>query len=54
MSMGTNCAPILANLFLYSYKANFIQEHLNKTNEKKQARLNCKFKCSNIPTAPSY
>ena len=23
--MGTNCAPLLADLFLYSYEADFIQ-----------------------------
>jgi hypothetical protein len=26
--MGTNCAPLLAELFLYSYKAEFIQKLL--------------------------
>ena len=31
--MGTNCAPLLADLFLYSYEAGFIQELL--TNKKK-------------------
>ena len=35
--MGTNCAPLLADLFLYSYEANFIQGILKK-NEKKLAR----------------
>ena len=35
--MGTNCAPLLADLFLYSYEADFIQELLRK-NEKKLAR----------------
>ena len=34
--MGTNCAPLLADLFLYSYEADFIQGFLNK-NEKKLA-----------------
>ena len=37
MPMGTNCAPLLADLFLYSYEADFIQELLRK-NEKKLAR----------------
>jgi hypothetical protein len=32
--MGTNCAPLLADLFLYSYEAEFIQKLLN---EKKKA-----------------
>ena len=35
--MGTNCAPLLADLFLYSYEAEFIQGLLKK-NEKKLAR----------------
>jgi hypothetical protein len=37
MPMGTNCAPLLADLFLNSYEANFIQGLLKK-NEKKLAR----------------
>ena len=28
--MGTNCAPLLADLFLFSYSADFIQELLKK------------------------
>ena len=35
--MGTNCAPLLADLFLYLYEADFIQGLLKK-NEKKIAR----------------
>ena len=35
--MGTNCAPLLADLFLYSYEADFIQGPLKKK-EKKLAR----------------
>jgi hypothetical protein len=35
--MGTNCAPLLCDLFLYSYEADFIQGLLRK-NEKKLAR----------------
>ena len=35
--MCTNCAPLLADLFLYSYEADFIQGLLKK-NEKKLAR----------------
>jgi hypothetical protein len=35
--MGTNCATLLADLFLYSYEADFIQG-LFKKNEKKLTR----------------
>jgi hypothetical protein len=34
--MGTNCAPLFADLLLYSYEADFIQG-LPKKNEKKLA-----------------
>ena len=35
--MGTNCAPLLANLFLYSYEAVFIRvQGLLKKIEKKR------------------
>ena len=35
--MGTNCAPLLADLFLYSYEANFLQDLL-KSNRKTVAK----------------
>ena len=35
--MGTNCVPLLADLFLYSYEAEFIQELL-KSGKKKLAQ----------------
>ena len=38
MPMGTTCAPLLADLFLYSYEADFIQRLLKK-NEEKLARF---------------
>ena len=42
--MGTNCAPLLADLFLYSCEVDFIQWLLKK-NEKKLARsFNFKFR----------
>jgi hypothetical protein len=31
--MGNNCAPLLADLFLYSYEADFIQGLLKKKRE---------------------
>ena len=36
IQMGTNCAPHLADIFLYSFKAEFIQ-YLLSTGEKKLA-----------------
>jgi len=38
--MGSNCAPVLTGLFLYSYEADFIQGLL-KTNQKKLVRSFC-------------
>jgi hypothetical protein len=35
--MGTNCSPLIADLFLYSYEADFMQGFLKK-NEMKIAR----------------
>ena len=44
--IGTNCAPFLADLFLYLHKVDFIQELLTK-NEKKLARsFNFTFRCT--------
>ena len=37
LPMGTKCAPLLADLFFYSYYADFMQGLLKK-NEKKLAR----------------
>jgi hypothetical protein len=37
LPMGTNCASLLADLFIYLYEADFIQGLLKK-NEKKLAR----------------
>ena len=33
--IGTNCSPLVADLFLYSYEADFVQ-HLQKSKFKKQ------------------
>ena len=35
--MGTNCAPLLADLFLYSYEVEFIQ-NVSKSGNKKLAK----------------
>ena len=38
--MGTNCAPLLANKFLYSYEAEFIQSLLSTGRKQVASRLN--------------
>ena len=42
--MGTNCAPLLANLFLYSYEADFIQGLLKKKEQKLARSFNNTFR----------
>jgi len=42
--MGTNCAPLLADLFLYSYEAHFIQGLLKKNEEKLARSFNFTFR----------
>jgi hypothetical protein len=44
--MDTKCAPLLADLFLYSYEADFIQGLLKKN--KKEASLNPLLSCSAV------
>ena len=41
--MGTNCAHLLADLFLYSYEADFIQGLLNKNKKKLTRSFNLTF-----------
>ena len=42
--MGTNCAPLLADLFLYYYEADFIQELLRKKEQKLAISFNVTFR----------
>ena len=42
--MGTNCAPLLADLFLYSYEADFIQALLKKNENKLAWSFNFMFR----------
>ena len=42
--MGTNCAPLLADLFLYSYEAEFIQKLLSQKKKKLAVAFNLTFK----------
>ena len=43
--MGINCAPLLADLFLYSYEADFIQGFLKKYEKKLTRSFNFTFCC---------
>ena len=42
--MDTNCAPLLADLFLYSYEAEFIQGLVQKGEKKLAQSLNFTFR----------
>ena len=42
--MGTNCAPLLADLFLYSYKADFMQGLVQKREKKLGQSFNFTFR----------
>jgi hypothetical protein len=42
--MGTNCAPLLADLFLYSYEAEFVQKLLRDNNKKLAMSFNHTFR----------
>jgi hypothetical protein len=42
--MGTNCAPLLADLFLYSYEAEFVQKLLQDHKKKLAVSFNHTFK----------
>ena len=44
ISMGTNCASLLADLFRYYYKADFIQELLRKKDKKLAISFNFTFR----------
>ena len=55
--MGTNCASLLADLFLYSYEADFIQGLLKKSERgcSGRVRRSCSTsgtRCVNIVTNP--
>jgi hypothetical protein len=41
--MGTNCTPLLADLFLYSYEAEFMQKLLPEKNRSLMVVLNWTF-----------
>ena len=43
--MGTNCAPLLADIFLYSYEADFIQSLLSTGKKHLASRFNLTYRC---------
>jgi hypothetical protein len=43
--MGTNCAPLLADLFLYLYEAKIIQKFLHEKNKSSAVAFNSTFRC---------
>ena len=42
--MGTNCAPLLTDIFLYSYEADFIQSLLSTGKKQLASRLNLTYR----------
>jgi hypothetical protein len=44
ITMGTNCAPLLADLFLYSYEAEFIQKLLHEKKKSLAVTFNSTFR----------
>ena len=45
--MGTNCAPLLADLFLFSYEADFVEELIRTGNKNLAKSFNFTFKYAN-------
>ena len=45
--MGTNCAPPLADMFIYSYEADFIKGLLKKNEKKLTRSFNFTFRYNN-------
>ena len=43
--MGRNCAPLLADLFLYSYEAEFIRKLLHEKKKSLAVAFNSTFRC---------
>ena len=43
--MGTNCAPLLADIFLYPYEAEFIQLLLSTGRKQLASRFNLTYRC---------
>ena len=58
--MGTNCAPLLADIFLYSYKAEFIQSLLSADNKRLASQFSFTYRyiddvlSINIPNFENY
>ena len=52
--MGTNCAPLLADIFLYSYEAEFIQSLLSAGKKRLASQFNFtyRYKCTSTTFCP--
>jgi hypothetical protein len=44
IAMGTNCTPLMADLFLHSYEAEFVQKLLQDNNKKLAVSFNHTFR----------
>ena len=42
--MGTNCVPLLADIFLYSYEAEFTQSLLSAGKKRLASQFNCTYR----------
>jgi hypothetical protein len=55
LKIGTNCAPLFADLFFYSYEAYFMQGLLKKNEKKLTRSLNLTFRYTDdVFSAPGY
>ena len=52
--MGTNCAPLLADIFLYSYEAEFIQSLLSTGKKKISSQFNFTYRYIDNPDFENY
>ena len=46
ISMGTNCAPLLADLFLHSYENEFLDKLIKEGKRKLARKFNLSYRCT--------
>ena len=54
IQMGTNCAPLFADIFLHSYKAEFIQSLLSTGKKQLASRFNITYKYINDVSTTAF